>query len=154
MLDHTVRHTATVLTSEAKNFFAEAVARGIMASDDHSFLASVGNSSASAFYAVTGKGEVVGILAYTVLELVSAVRIDLLFVEESSRKLGISSSLFSELKSFTERMGAAEIFIDVPGNDDVFIDVIEKAGGVVSTYRYVFELGNGDSNGKLLGPTG
>ena len=153
MLGYKVKHTSTVLTSEAKDFFAEAVARGIMASSDHTFLASMGNSSGMAFYATADKGEVVGIISYTVLEFAKAARIDLIYVDEASRKLGVFAALFTALKGYLERYGVAELFADVPGDDTVLCDLLERRGGSVITYRYVIDIGNGDGdNGELLGP--
>lgn len=153
MLGYKVKHTSTVLTSEAREFFAEAVARGVVASTDHHFLASVGNSSGPAVYAVTDKGEVIGIITYTVLEFVKAATVHLAYVEESSRKLGVFGSLFKELQGYLGRYGVTEIFIDVPGHDEVFTELLERRGAAVSSFRYVIDLGQGDEDGKLLGPT-
>ncbi|QIG76953.1 N-acyltransferase protein [Rhizobium phage RHph_Y1_11] len=152
MHGHKVRHTAAVLSSEARDFFAEAVAKGIIASDDNRLLASVGNSSGPAVYAVTDKGEVVGLIAYTVLECGVDAVITLAYVEETSRKLGVFTQLFNELESYLERYGVREIYIDIPATEETLADVIERRGGAISTYRYAIDIGRrGDGHGKLLG---
>ncbi|QIG66786.1 N-acyltransferase protein [Rhizobium phage RHph_TM16] len=152
VLEVTIRHTSNVLTSDAKELFAEAIAQGMLASIDHQFLSSVANSSA-AFYAATDKGEVIGLITYTVLEFAEAAKITLIYVEPSSRKLGVFGMLFKEAKAYLERYGCTELFVDVPAEDEVLADILDKQGSI-ATYRYVIDLGEtGAENGKLLGPT-
>jgi predicted GNAT family acetyltransferase len=153
VLEVTIRHAANVLTSDAKGLFAEAVAQGVLSSIDHQFLSTVANSSA-AFYAVTGKGEVIGLMTYTVLGFAEAAKITLIYVEPSSRKLGVFGMLFKEAKAYLERFGCSELFIDVPADDDVLIDILDRSHASLATYRYVIDLGEtGAEHGKLLGPT-
>jgi hypothetical protein len=151
--EYTVKFTSTPIVSEANGLLAEAVARGLLASLDHRFLQSIGNSF-EAVYAVSDKGDVVGIITYTVLEFAESAQIQLIYVEESSRKLGVFSRLLSELRSHLALLGTKDIFIDVPGDQTVLADALEKRLASVATYRFAIYLDNEDGDGELLGQSG
>jgi ribosomal protein S18 acetylase RimI-like enzyme len=153
MHGHKVLHTGNIVTSEAKEFFAEAVSKGLVAAEDRQFLVDVG-ATTTAFYAITAKGEVVGILAYRLQE--QTAKVTVIYVEETSRRLGISDLLFDTLKGYLRRYGVAELLIDVPNTEEtVLADLIEKKhNGFIASYRYIMDLSDGVNDDELLGQSG